>query len=76
MNFWNDPINFISVWLRGLLSGWGLSDSPATVIVFLIGILVLTVFAMVLDIFLVWIERKVVARFRTGWARTGSVHSA
>jgi len=64
MNFLNDPINFISGWMRGLLTGWGLPDGLTTVIIYFIGITVLIVFAMVLDILLVWVERKVVARFQ------------
>jgi NADH-quinone oxidoreductase subunit H len=64
MIFLNDPITFISGWLRGLLTGWGLQDGLATVIIYLIGITVLIVFAMILDILLVWVERKVVARFQ------------
>jgi NADH-quinone oxidoreductase subunit H len=63
-DFLNDPINFIAHWLTDVLTGWGLSNILATVIVTLIGITVLIVFAMVLDIFLVWVERKVVARFQ------------
>jgi NADH-quinone oxidoreductase subunit H len=64
MNFLNDPINFIAGWMRDLLTGWGLSNGLTTVIIYFIGITVLIVFAMVLDIFLVWVERKVVARFQ------------
>ncbi|MBE3040197.1 MAG: NADH-quinone oxidoreductase subunit NuoH [Chloroflexi bacterium] len=64
MIFLNDPINFIAGWMRGLLTGWGLSDGLTTVIIYFIGITVLIVFAMVLDILLVWVERKVVARFQ------------
>jgi NADH-quinone oxidoreductase subunit H len=64
MVFLNDPINFINDWLHGLLTGWGLSDGLTTVIIYFIGIFVLVIFAMVLDIFLVWVERKVVARFQ------------
>jgi NADH-quinone oxidoreductase subunit H len=64
MIFLNDPITFISGWLRGLLTGWGFPGGLATVIIFLIGITVLIVFAMILDILLVWVERKVVARFQ------------
>ncbi len=64
MVFWNDPINFIGGWLHGLLTGWGLSDGLTTAVLYIIGIIVLTIFAMTLDIFLVWVERKVVARFQ------------
>src|SRR5512141_1764680 len=64
MAFLNDPINFIGSWLHGLLTGWGLADGLATVILYFLGIVVLVTFAMVLDIFLVWVERKVVARFQ------------
>ncbi len=64
MIFLNDPINFIAGWMRGLLTGWGLPDGLTTVIIYFIGITVLIVFAMTLDILLVWVERKVVARFQ------------
>ena len=64
MTFWNNPINFIADWLTGLLAGWHLPATLATILVYLLGIIVLVVFAMVLDIGLVWVERKVVARFQ------------
>jgi NADH-quinone oxidoreductase subunit H len=63
-DFLNDPINFVAQRLTGLLAGWGLSNGLTTVILYLIGILVLVIFAMLLDIGLVWVERKVVARFQ------------
>jgi NADH-quinone oxidoreductase subunit H len=47
-----------------LLIGWGLTDGLATVIIYFIGITALIIFAMTLDILLVWVERKVVARFQ------------
>jgi NADH-quinone oxidoreductase subunit H len=47
-----------------LLTGWHVPGLLATILVTLIGITVLIVFAMVLDIGLVWVERKVVARFQ------------
>ena len=64
MVFLNDPITFIAGWIRTLLSGWGLSAGLVTVIIYIIGITVLIIFAMALDIMLVWVERKVVARFQ------------
>jgi NADH-quinone oxidoreductase subunit H len=64
MAFLNDPVTFLAEWLRGLLTGWGLASGLVTVILDLVGIIVLIVFAMVLDIMLVWVERKVVARFQ------------
>jgi NADH-quinone oxidoreductase subunit H len=64
MTFWNNPINFIANWLTGLLTGWHLPEAVSIILVYVIGITVLIVFAMVLDIGLVWVERKVVARFQ------------
>jgi NADH-quinone oxidoreductase subunit H len=64
MNFWNDPINFVSVWLRSLFNGWGMADWIVNVLLAVMGIVVLIVCAMILDIMLVWVERKVVARFQ------------
>jgi NADH-quinone oxidoreductase subunit H len=64
MSFWNDPLKVTADWLEGLLTGFGLNAIFAHVLVVFLGILVLLSLLMVLDIFLVWLERKVVARFQ------------
>jgi NADH-quinone oxidoreductase subunit H len=73
MTLWNNPTNFIADWLRGVFTGWGLPEGLAVILVTLIGIVVLASLVMLLDIFLVCVERKVVARFqdRLGPNRVG-----
>ncbi|MDP1547784.1 MAG: NADH-quinone oxidoreductase subunit H [Anaerolineales bacterium] len=73
MNFWNDPLKIAADWLEGIFAGWGMDAVLAHVLVAFLGVLLLITVLMVLDIFLVWIERKVVARFqdRLGPNRVG-----
>jgi len=59
-----DPVNSIAQWLSELLAGWGLSPTWVNLILAVIGVVVTATFVLVMDIFLVWVERKVVARFQ------------
>ena len=73
MNFWNDPLKVAADWLLGILTSWGMPELAAQVLIGFLGVLILLSLLMVLDIFLVWVERKVVSRFqdRIGPNRVG-----
>jgi NADH-quinone oxidoreductase subunit H len=73
MDFWSNPVQAAGDWLTGVFAGWGMNTDAAHVLVAFIGILLLITVVMVLDIFLVWTERKIVARFqdRIGPNRVG-----
>src|SRR5215207_4337626 len=73
MDFWNDPLKVAADWLLGILKSWGMPNIAAQVLIGFLGVLILLSLLMVLDIFLVWVERKVVSRFqdRVGPNRVG-----
>lgn len=59
-----DPVTAVASWLGGLMSGWGLGNSWITFILAILGVVVISTAMLLVDIFLVWMERKVVARFQ------------
>lgn len=59
-----DPITLIAEFIRGLLTGWGFSSNLVTFILKFLGVGAVASFVLVVDILLVWVERKVVARFQ------------
>jgi NADH-quinone oxidoreductase subunit H len=73
MSFWRDPLKVAADWLMGILTSWGMPEIAAQVLIGFLGVLILISVLMVLDIFLVWVERKVVSRFqdRIGPNRVG-----
>jgi NADH-quinone oxidoreductase subunit H len=72
-NFLQDPLKVAADWLMGIFTGWGMPEIAAQILIGFLGVGLLITLLMVLDIFLVWVERKVVSRFqdRIGPNRVG-----
>ena len=59
-----DPIISIASWFEALLTGWNLAPWLVNLILTVLGIVILSTAALLIAIWLVWVERKVVARFQ------------
>mgnify|MGYP005854885811 CR=1 FL=1 len=64
MTFFTDPIGFIATWLRGLLASLGIGDGLVNITLVVLGVVVIASAVLVIDILLVWAERKIVARLQ------------
>jgi NADH-quinone oxidoreductase subunit H len=73
MSFWSDPIAFLGKWLIDILALLNLPPELINFISTLAGVVIVASFGLVGVIFLIWVERKVAARFqdRLGPNRAG-----
>lgn len=73
MVFLNDPVNFLAQWLQNVLTGVGMTSGAAWFLTNLLGAGALATGALLLVVFLIWLERKMIGRIqdRLGPNRVG-----
>ncbi len=59
-----NQLQSFALWLDGLLQKLGFGNSAVVVVEAVLGVLALVILVLLVDILLVWVERKVVARFQ------------
>ena len=74
MDFLKDPLKVVADWLLGILTGWGMPDIAAQILIGFLGIFILIALLMVLDISWCgssarWYRAFKTASVRTGWVR-------
>ncbi len=79
MTFWQflaNPVPAIGDWLRGILSGWGLSAARVETLMGLISALVVVTIPFVAIMGLIWASRKIIARLQDRYGPNASGVSA
>lgn len=62
--WYQDPVQFIAEWLRGVLLGWGMPPDGVELVLTVLGAGTLALLAMLWVVFLIWYERKLIGRIQ------------